>query len=116
MTAHDTTIVPLMVALRVPEEVLSHLPPYCAHFEFEFYQNKNGQRLVQVCYQGKPIKLANASSTMVSFEEFLEMTNWVRRTKEQFETDSKTCYQRFCDVTHIGDLDYPNCKLDLKME
>ena len=51
-TAHDTTIVPLMVALRVPDEVLMRLPPYCAHFEFEFYSKAN-RKFIQICYQGK---------------------------------------------------------------
>ena len=52
LTAHDTTIVPLMVALKVPDDVLMRLPPYCAHFEFEFY-TKNDKKFIQICYQAK---------------------------------------------------------------
>ena len=110
ITAHDTTIVPLMVALRVPTHVMAHLPPYCAHFEFEFYQNQNGHELVQVCYQGEPIQLGGANGTMMTRDEFLSVTAWVRRTQAQFEAEALICGDELDGINEEQTLDYPNCE------
>jgi len=110
ITAHDTTIVPLMVALRVPTHVMAHLPPYCAHFEFEFYQNQNGHELVQVCYQGEPIQLGGANGTIMTRDEFLSVTAWVRRTQAQFEAEALICGDELDGINEEQTLDYPNCE------
>merc|ERR1711939_498976 len=34
--AHDTTVYPMLVALKVSEDILSTWPPFCAHIDFEF--------------------------------------------------------------------------------
>ena len=100
-----------MVALRVPTHVMAHLPPYCAHFEFEFYVNERGDEHVQVCYQGEPIKLGGANGTMMTRDEFLSVTAWVRRTQAQFEIDALTCGDKFDELQQQQQhLDYPKCE------
>ena len=42
---------------------------------------------MQIVYDGKPVKINGKESTMMTKEEFLLLTEWVRRTKEQHLID-----------------------------
>ena len=70
LTGHDTTLLPIMMALGIP---LEHLPTFCAQIEFEFYEND----LIRLCYNGKPTKILNESDTIISLKRFNALTDWI---------------------------------------
>ena len=103
-TAHDTTsknqllshgkgmicyisVVPIQLALQLDEEIVSKPPPFCSHFEFEFYENQEQQEFVQIFFNGEPVTIRGAKSTLISREEFLLLTKWVRRSQSQLEAE-----------------------------
>ena len=49
-SAHDTTIVPLLVAFRIFD---NKWPVYCANIAVELWQKNSGEHLVKISYCGK---------------------------------------------------------------
>ena len=62
--------------------------------------------------KGNPIKLRGASASLIPLEEFMDLTEWVRRNQAEFERDAQTCELEFQKLHHDGQLDYPNCELE----
>lgn len=87
--AHDTTLGPMLCALRVAPEVNNYWPRFCAHIDFEFLSNDSGEQFVRVLYDETPIKIGGASESLITLEEFLDLTKWVRMSQTAFEAASK---------------------------
>ena len=81
------SVVPMQLALQLDEKILSKPPPFCSHFEFEFYENENEQQFVQIFFNGEAVTIRGAKSTLISKEEFLMLTKWVRRSQIQLESE-----------------------------
>ena len=81
------SVVPMQLALQLDEKILSKPPPFCSHFEFEFYENEDKQEFVQIFFNGEAITIRGAKSTIISKEEFLMLTKWVRRSQIQLEAE-----------------------------
>ena len=81
------SVVPMQLALQLDEKILSKPPPFCGHFEFEFYENEDKQEFVQIFFNGEAITIRGAKSTIISKEEFLMLTKWVRRSQIQLEAE-----------------------------
>ena len=75
----------MQLALQLDENILSKPPPFCSHFEFEFYENEDKQEFVQIFFNGEAVTIRGAKSTLISKEEFLVLTKWVRRSQIQLE-------------------------------
>lgn len=78
---------PMQLALQLDENILSKPPPFCSHFEFEFYENEDKQEFVQIFFNGEAVTIRGAKSTLISKEEFLVLTKWVRRSQIQLEAE-----------------------------
>jgi len=81
------SVVPMQLALQLDEKILSKPPPFCSHFEFEFYENEDKQEFVQIFFNGEAITIRGAKSTIISKDEFLMLTKWVRRSQIQLEAE-----------------------------
>ena len=81
------SVVPMQLALQLDETILSKPPPFCSHFEFEFYENEDKQEFVQIFFNGEAVTIRGAKSTIISKEEFLMLTKWVRRSQIQLEAE-----------------------------
>ena len=66
---------------------MSKPPPFCSHFEFEFYEDDEKQEFVQVFFNGEAVTIRGAKSTLISKQEFLMLTKWVRRSQSELETE-----------------------------
>ena len=77
----------MQLALQLDENTLSKPPPFCSHFEFEFYENEDKQEFVQIFFNGEAVTIRGAKSTLISKEEFLVLTKWVRRSQIQLEAE-----------------------------
>lgn len=86
--AHDTTVGPMLTALKVSSEINSHWPRYCAHIDFEFLSNDDGAKFVRILYDEKPVVIGGASDSIITLDEFDKLTSWVRMSAEDFEAAS----------------------------
>ena len=77
----------MQLALQLDEAILSKPPPFCSHFEFEFYEDDEKQEFVQVFFNGEAVTIRGAKSTLISKQEFLMLTKWVRRSQSELETE-----------------------------
>ena len=77
----------MQLALQLDEKILCKPPPFCSHFEFEFYENKDKQEFVQIFFNREAVTIRGAKSTIISKEEFLMLTKWVRRSQIQLEAE-----------------------------
>ena len=66
---------------------MSKPPPFCSHFEFEFYEDDQKQEFVQIFFNGEAVKIRGAKSTLISKQEFLMLTKWVRRSQCELEAE-----------------------------
>ena len=46
---------PMLSALKADKSVRSYWPRYCAHIDFEFMSNEQGEQFVRVLYDEVPI-------------------------------------------------------------
>jgi len=82
--AHDTTVGPMLSALKADKSVRSYWPRYCAHIDFEFLSNEQGEQFVRVLYDEVPIVIGGATEPLVTRKQFDELTQWVRQTPQQW--------------------------------
>jgi len=88
--AHDTTVGPMLSALKVDPSLQSYWPRYCAHIDFEFLSNEQNQQFVRVLYDEVPVTIGGASDTVITREQFDELTAWCRQTPEEWDQVKKS--------------------------
>jgi len=85
-SAHDTTVAPLLAALKVFDH---KCPPLASHIELELFQNKKDkEHVVRVIYNDKVIPLPIQSKLgNTNFVEFLSLKNFVELTTPMIPTN-----------------------------
>lgn len=67
LSAHDSTILMAMSAMRVP---LQDVPPYASDLNFSLYETAPSQYVMKITYNGKPITLPVCQGSACTLEEF----------------------------------------------
>ena len=74
----------MLLALQLDDEILNKPPPFCSHFEFEFYENEEQNEYVQVYYNGELVTIGGAKSKLISKKDAVD------------NSDSFGRYPNFC--------------------
>ena len=83
------SVLPLLMALKIPKALIEKPLSFCSHVEFEFYKTNSNEEVIQILFDKIPVKIEGASSSMMSKSDILNLTSWVRRTSDQHASDLK---------------------------
>ena len=72
-SAHDNTILSVMTTLGAP---LDHQPPYTSDLNFSLFKNDQGNYIVRVSYNDKPVKIPSCGGTSCTLEQFTNLIGY----------------------------------------